>query len=65
MIFKFIKWIGEQLTEAVTAEYHNPEAVMQELADLSFKLETGEIFEEEYEKKEADLLETLAESEAF
>lgn len=59
-MFKFLIWIGEQITTAVDQEYSSPEAIQRQLLRLSEQLEQGAISEKEYERAESELLDRLA-----
>ncbi|MCF7740930.1 MAG: gas vesicle protein GvpG [Candidatus Marinimicrobia bacterium] len=61
-MLKFVTWIAEKISEAVDQEYYNPEIIKQELMNLSKKFDEGEISEEEFNKREAELLDRLSES---
>lgn len=61
-MLKFVTWIAEKISEAVDQEYYNPKIIKQELMNLSKKFDEGEISEEEFNKREAELLDRLSES---
>ena len=52
----FVKWIGEQINEAVEQELYNEEAVESELVEWELRRDLGEISEEEYIEAEEALL---------
>jgi len=52
----FVKWIGEQINEAVEQELYNEEAVEGELVELELRYDLGEISEREYLEGEEALL---------
>ena len=56
---KGIVWVADKLKEAAEAELYDEGKVKEELLNLQMRLETDEISEEEYRKKEAELLERL------
>ncbi|PIP12753.1 MAG: gas vesicle protein GvpG [bacterium (Candidatus Stahlbacteria) CG23_combo_of_CG06-09_8_20_14_all_40_9] len=56
---KGVAWVADKLKEAAEAELYDEGKVKEELLNLQMRLETGEISEEEYNKKEAELLERL------
>ncbi len=56
---KGLVWIGKKLKETAEAEITDKSKVQEELLDLQMRFEMDEINEEEYEKKEAKLLERL------
>lgn len=62
-MLKFLVWIARKVSEAVDQEYYSPDAIRRELLDISKKVEAGEISEEEYKKKETELLDRLSKSE--
>jgi len=62
-VLKFLVWIARKVSEAVDQEYYSPDAIRRELLDISKKVEAGEISEEEYKKKETELLDRLSKSE--
>jgi len=51
-----VKWIGEQINEAVEQELYDEEAVESELVELELCYDLGEISEEEYIEAEEALL---------
>jgi len=50
-VLKFVVWIAQKVSEAVDQEYYSPDAIKREMLDISMKVESGEISEEEYQKK--------------
>lgn len=52
-------WIFEEVAERVRDELENPEAIKAELAELNRQLEAGALSEEEFERREAPLVERL------
>lgn len=56
---KGVAWIGEKLKEKAEAELTDESKVQEELLELQMRFETDEITEEEYERKEAKLMEKL------
>lgn len=56
---KGVAWIGEKLKENAEAESTDESKVQEELLELQIRFEMDEITEEEYEKKEAKLMEKL------
>lgn len=61
-MLKFVVWIAQKISEAVDQEYYSPDAIKRELLDISMKVESGEISEEEYKKRETELLDRLSQS---
>ena len=56
---KGIVWIAEKLKETAEGEIYDEGKVKEELLNLQMRLEVGEISEDEYSKKEAEILERL------
>jgi len=56
---KGVVWIGKKLKETADVELTDKSKVHEELLDLQMRFEMDEMNEEEYEKKEAKLLERL------
>ena len=56
---KGLIWLGNQIDEVVQKELHNEDRIKEELMELQIKFELGEIDEEEYNKKEKELLDVL------
>ena len=56
---KGVVWIGKKFKETADAEMTDKSKVHEELLDMQMRFEMGEVSEEEYEKKEATLLERL------
>ena len=56
---KGLAWIAEKLKETAEAEFYDEGKVKEALLNLQIRLEVGEISEDEYSKKEAELLERL------
>lgn len=54
-----IKWIAEKIKEAAEEEMTDESKVQGEILELQMLYEMGEIAEEEYQKKEAKLMERL------
>jgi Gas vesicle protein G len=60
VIFSGIIWLATKISEAVDTELtQRKEACMVELRQLHKSLETGNITEEEFDLKEAEILDTL------
>ena len=55
----FVKWIGEQINEAIEQELYNEEAVESELVEWEVRRDLGEISEEEHAEGEEALLARL------
>ncbi|MFI8828762.1 gas vesicle protein GvpG [Streptomyces sp. NPDC053431] len=58
-------WVVDQVVTAAEREYYDPEPVMRELKDLERRLTSGEIGEDEYDRREDELLDRLEEIERF
>lgn len=56
-----VKWIGEKLVEVAESEIGDASKVQTDLLTLQMQLEMDEISLEEYDKREAVLLERLEE----
>jgi hypothetical protein len=58
---RFALWTIDQVAEAAAREHYGPTAVHRELADLSRQLDQGLIGEEEFDRREDEILDRLAE----
>ncbi|MFG3350258.1 gas vesicle protein GvpG [Streptomyces sp. NPDC048018] len=58
-------WVVDQVLTAAEREYYDPAAVLQELKNLEARLTSGEIDEDEYDRREDELLDRLEEIERF
>ncbi|MCG2675921.1 gas vesicle protein GvpG [bacterium] len=56
---KLVKWVGEKLHEQARGELTDKSKIQEELLDLQMRLEAEEITEEEYDKREKELMERL------
>ena len=56
---KFPMWIAQKVGDAAYAQMTDDAAVRQQLLELQMRLELGEVSEEEYERREADLLKEI------
>lgn len=54
-----VVWIGEQIAEEADRELDTGTRIRRELGRLELDLELGKISEEEFERREDDLLEEL------
>ncbi|MEV0276787.1 gas vesicle protein GvpG [Streptomyces sp. NPDC050610] len=52
-------WVLRQVLTEAERQYYDPSAVQSELADLSRRLEAGEIDEDEFDRREDELLDRL------
>ncbi|MFD8671615.1 gas vesicle protein GvpG [Streptomyces seoulensis] len=57
-------WVIDQVLTAAEEEYYDPEPVRRELAELERALTSGQISEEEYDRREDELLDRLDEIDA-
>ncbi|MFG3045029.1 gas vesicle protein GvpG [Streptomyces sp. NPDC048241] len=57
-------WVIDQVLSAAEEEYYDPEPVRRELAALEKQLTSGEISDEEYDRREDELLDRLDEIDA-
>lgn len=55
-------WIAEQVQQEAERQMDVPSRVRTELAQLEVALERGELSEEEYERREDELLDSLEEA---
>jgi len=56
---KGIIWLGEKIKEMTEAELTDESKVHEELLELQMRFEMDEITEEEYQKKEEELIQRL------
>ncbi|MEU9964424.1 gas vesicle protein GvpG [Streptomyces malaysiensis] len=52
-------WVAEQMAAAAEREYYDPEPVRRALAELERDLLAGRIDEDEYDRRENELLDRL------
>ncbi|NIY69594.1 gas vesicle protein GvpG [Streptomyces malaysiensis] len=52
-------WVAEQMAAAAELEYYDPEPVRRALAELERDLLAGRIDEDEYDRRENELLDRL------
>ncbi|MGW2466734.1 gas vesicle protein GvpG [Streptomyces bauhiniae] len=57
-------WVIDQVLTAAEEEYYDPEPVRRELAELERALTSGQISDEEYDRREDELLDRLDEIDA-
>ncbi|MDQ0994656.1 gas vesicle protein GvpG [Streptomyces sp. V3I7] len=60
-----VVWVAERVQEAAENEYYDPAPVQRALAELERGLQAGEIDEEEFTRREEELLDRLAEIQAY
>ena len=58
---RFALWTIDQVVEAAERQHYGPTAVRQELAELSRQLDEGLIGAEDFDRREDELLDRLAE----
>ena len=58
---KGIVWVAQNLKDMAEAEMTDESKVHEDLMELQMRLELNEITEEEYQKRENDLMERLKE----
>lgn len=58
-------WVLDQVILAAESEYYDPEPVRRQLAGLEKELLDGSIGEEEFDRREDELLDRLEECEAY
>jgi DNA-binding NarL/FixJ family response regulator len=58
---RFALWTADKVVDAAAAEHFGPTAVRRELAELSRQLDQGLISAEEFDRREDEILERLAE----
>lgn len=56
---KGIMWLGEKINDVVENEFYNADHIREELMELQMRLELDDIGEEEYNRREKELLERL------
>jgi len=56
---KGVVWLGEKLNEVAEKELNDDGLIKQELMELQLRFELDEISEQEYNKKENELLDRL------
>lgn len=60
-----VGWVVQQVARAAEDQYYDPAPIMRELAELERALESGEIDEEEFDRREDELLDRLEEIRSF
>lgn len=58
---RMVNWTVDQVLDTAEREYYNPATIRRELADLSRDLDEGRIGPEEFDQREDELLDLLAE----
>ena len=52
-------WLGDKLNEVIQHEEHNENRLKENLLELQMRLDMGELSEDEYRRRETELLERL------
>jgi len=52
-------WAIDRVVDVASQEYHDPTAVRRELAELNRQLDAGSISEEDFDRREDELLDRL------
>jgi hypothetical protein len=58
---RLARWTVDHVVDAATREYYGPATIRRELAELSRQLDSGSISPEEFDRREDQLLDRLAE----
>jgi hypothetical protein len=58
-------WVLDQVVQAAEREHYDPGPVRTQLAELERELLSGDIDEEEFDRREDELLDWLAECETY
>lgn len=56
---RFALWTTDRMIDAASRQYNDPTAVRRELAELNRQLDAGLISEEEFDRREDELLDRL------
>jgi hypothetical protein len=56
---KAVVWFGEKLNEVVEQEFSDEGKIKEQLMELQLRFELDEISEEDYDRREQELLERL------
>jgi hypothetical protein len=59
------RWIMQTLLDEAERQYYDPAAIRQQMADLESEYRAGQIGEDEFDRREEELLERLLEARAF
>ncbi|MGW0548697.1 gas vesicle protein GvpG [Streptomyces altiplanensis] len=60
-----VGWVVQQVVRTAEDQYYDPGPVMRELAELEKALESGQIDEETFDRREDELLDRLEEIRSF
>jgi cytochrome c-type biogenesis protein CcmI len=59
------RWIMQTLLDEAERQYYDPAAIRQQMADLEAEYRAGRVDEDEFDRREEELLERLLEARAF
>ncbi|ASU58847.1 MULTISPECIES: gas vesicle protein GvpG [Nocardiopsis] len=62
---RFVDWTARQVLDAAERELYDPSRIRQQLAELSERLDAGELSESEFDQMEDELLDQLEEAERY
>lgn len=62
---RFVDWTARQVLDAAEREMYDPSRIRQQLAELSERLDAGELSESEFDQAEDELLDRLEEAEQY
>ncbi|MFF5789169.1 gas vesicle protein GvpG [Streptomyces sp. NPDC012693] len=62
---RMVTWVAQRVVDEAEEAYYDPAPVWRELGDLERRLLAGELTEEEFDLREDELLDRLAEIEEF
>ncbi|ADH67776.1 MULTISPECIES: gas vesicle protein GvpG [Nocardiopsis] len=62
---RFVDWTARQVLDAAERELYDPSRIRQQLAELSERLDAGELSESEFDQAEDELLDQLEEAERY
>ncbi|MFC9087981.1 gas vesicle protein GvpG [Nocardiopsis dassonvillei] len=62
---RFVDWTARQVLDAAEREMYDPSRIRQQLAELSERLDAGELSESEFDQAEDELLDRLEEAERY
>lgn len=62
---RFVDWTANQVLDAAEREIYDPSRIRRQLAELSERLDRGELSECEFDELEDDLLDALEEAERY
>jgi uncharacterized membrane protein len=62
---RFVDWTARQVLDAAEREMYDPSRIRHQLAELSERLDAGELSESEFDRMEDELLDQLEEAERY